>query len=361
MPSFRRARPEDDSGLRWILRQSPFGKRIGFTLEREPSFFDAEGVWGDSTRTGVLATESPGPPLGLLSRSAIQVYLGGTVREVGFVHSARLPRGGTLAAAAEFLRSARGPEAAPIDILAILEEEVDLRRELLKPGRGLPPVRHAGSVSVFLVSVRAMDLRYVRPAAGVASPALLPQVLDCLERNGLRSALAPVWRTLDLEGPHRRRGLELSDIRVHLEKDDVRGCIGVWDQTSFKQAVLRSYAHSSGLWTLVGKRPEDRRKYLLPTEGSPLRSATISHLAVDGDDPGLFRSLIAAACVEARRRRLDHIVLALGKDDPLAGVLRDFVPAWELAVELLAILWDRAEDELASIAAGPIRPGSALL
>lgn len=358
---FRGAVPGDDAGLRRILRQSAFGTRVVFTLEREPSFFDAEGILGESTRTGVLTTDRSGPPLGLVSRSAVWVYLGGNMRRVGFVHTARLPQKGTLAATTAFLRSVRDPDDAPFDILPILEDEAGLRDALLKPVRGRPPVRLAGSVTVFLISVRAVDLRHVSPATGVASNALVPRILACLERNGRRVALAQVWRTLDFEGPVRRRGLELSDLRLHVEEGEVRGCIGIWDQTSFKQAVVRAYPRSGSIWTLIGKRSDSRRRYFLPAEGSPLRYATISHLAVDGDSPGIFRSLVAAATVEARRRRLDHIALVLGKGDPLADVLRDFVPAWELPVDLLAILWGGAEAELSAMEAGPLRPGSALL
>lgn len=354
-------RRDDDAELRRILRQSPFGTRVGFTLEREPSFFDGEDTWGVSTRTGVLKAAQPGPPLGVISRSVVPVFLGGRVRRVGFIHTARLPGEDCSAAAAAFLRSVREPEDAPIDLLPVLEEEVEVWKALQKSAPGLPPVSLAGSASVFLVPVRAIDLRYVNPVSGRASPALIPELLACLERNGRRAALAPVWRTLDFEGPVRRRDLQLSDFFVQLKGKDVRGCIGVWDQTAFKQTVIRSYSLSSTPWVRLGKKGPDRRTYQLPAVGSLLRFALISHLAIDGDDPDLFHSLIAAACGEAKRRRLDYIALVLSKSDPLTDVLRGFVRAWELPVQLLAILWGGADKELAAIDAGPIRPGHLFL
>lgn len=357
----REAVPGDDADLRRILRHGAFGSRIVVSFEREPSFFHAEGVRGESTRTGVLTDDRRSEPLGLISRSVVPVHLGGEERRVGFVHTTRLPLGEGLAAAASFLRQARAPGDAPLDVLPVLEEEVELRQALLEPAAGLPRVVSAGSVTVFLVSVRAIDLRTVTPASEVATKAHVPGIVACLERNGRRAALAPVWRRSDLEGPVLRSGLELSDLRVHLEKGHVRGCIGAWDQTSFRQTVIRAYPRASGIWTLFGKRPDDRRRYLLPAEGSRLRCATVSHLAVDGDDPSPFRSLVAGAALEARRRRLDHVVLVLGRHDPFADVLRDFVPAWELPVELLAILWGDAQEELRALGAGPIRPDVALL
>lgn len=51
-------RRDDDAELRRILRQSPFGTRVGFTLEREPSFFDGEDSWGISTHTGVVGSRA---------------------------------------------------------------------------------------------------------------------------------------------------------------------------------------------------------------------------------------------------------------------------------------------------------------
>lgn len=355
------ARRDDDAELRRILRQSPVGTRVSFTLEREPSFFDGEGAWGDSTRTGVLKTAQPGPPLGLVSRSTVPVYLGGRLQRVGFIHSVRLPGDDCSAAAAAFLRSVREPDDAPIDLLPVLEEEVGVWKTLLKPAPGLPPVRLAGSASVFLVSVRAIDLRYVNPVSGLAIPAIIPDLLACLERNGRRAALAPAWRTLDFEGSLRRRDLQVSDFFVQLKGNDVRGCISVWDQSAFKQTVIRSYSRPGAPWARPVMTGLDRRSLQLPAVGSPLRFASISHLAIDGDDPGLFHSLIAAACGEARRRRLDYIALVLNGNDPLADALRSFVRTWELPVKLLAVLWGDAQKELEAIDAGPIRPGPLLL
>ncbi len=354
-------RRDDDAELRRILRQSPFGTRVGFTLEREPSFFDGENSWGVSTRTGVLKASQPGPPLGLISRSVVPVYLGGTIRRVGFIHTARLPGEDCFGAAAAFLRSVRDPDDAPIDLFPVLVEEVGLWKALLKPAPGLPPVRPAGSVSIFLIPTRAIDQRYVNPVSGVASPALVPDLLACLERNGRRAALTPVWRTLDFEGAHRRRDLEVSDVSLQLKGNDVSGCIGVWDQTAFKQTVIRDHSFSNAPWGRPGEKGRDRRMHQLPAVGSHLNFASISHLAIDGDDPDLFRSLVAAACAEARRRRLDYIALTLSRRDPLSEVLRSFVPAWEVPIQLLAILWGRADKELEAIEAGPLRPGPLFL
>ncbi len=171
---------------------------------------------------------------------------------------------------------------------------------------------------------------------------LLAGAAACLERNRSRYQFAPRFSAEDLLSPDRSRGLTPGDFFLAMASSEVVGCLALWDQSRFKQVVVRGYAPRLARWRpwlnhLASPLLGTPR---LPDPGKALPHAYLSHLAVEGDDPGIFQALVEAAYAEARSRRYAYVVTGLAARHPWRSWLeRRFKPRAYPSV-LYAVLWE---------------------
>jgi hypothetical protein len=289
----------DDTELRRLLRETPMTGRIRLTLEREPSFFAAARVEAERHHTVCARDAGSGRVLGMGSRSVRQLWVNGRPLRVGYlsqlrVAQAQVPRGGHLVRAGfRLLANTRAADEAPFDLTTIVVDNTPARR-LLEAGKpGLPRYRPVEPFVTMLLPVRARGGRRgerpVRPGAGARHG----HGLDAYQ-------FAPVWSSDELQrfGPaHERSG----------------NCLAIWDQRSFKQAVVRSYA------------PWLRRfRWLagLPKPGTVLPVAALVALAMNDAEPAAFLDLLDEALAAAGGTDCRWLMLALAARHPFANLVR---------------------------------------
>jgi hypothetical protein len=348
------ARPEDDPQLRRLLRDNPMDGEIRVSLEREPNAFLAAVVEGEPHCT--IVARQNGIVVGMGSRSVRSAFVDGEPRRLGYLSQLRVDRAfrgrpRLLAAGYDLLRSFRRPDELPFDLTSVIADNQVARRLL---GAGLPGLPAYREVEGFVTLVVPTTSR-ARRDAGIerGSRDRLPDIADiaaCLERNRSRYQFAPRFTVEDLLSPERSRGLAPEDFFVAVAGGEIAGCLALWDQSEFKQVVVRGYASRlarrrpwiNGLAPLLGF-PR------LPDPGEILPHAYVSHLAVDGDDPGIFASLIETAYAEARARRYASVVIGLAARHPWLPWLRRRFRPREYASVLYAVHWPDGADAVAAL------------
>src|SRR5437867_1123160 len=88
--AFDLATPDDDAGLRALLRDNPMPGAISLTFEREPCYFRAANIEGDFHQTLVARAKGDGPIVGMVSRSARRMFVNGCVQPVGYMNQMRI-------------------------------------------------------------------------------------------------------------------------------------------------------------------------------------------------------------------------------------------------------------------------------
>lgn len=306
---------------------------IRVSLEREPNAFLAAAVEGEPHHTVVAREPSTGRIVGMGTRAVWNAFVNGQPCRLGYLSQLRVDRNARgrrrlLAAGYAALRELRGPGEAPFDITSIIADNETARRLLGAGVPGLPTYRELSRfVTLVLPAVRR---NRKRPAVKIerCMPGRLTEVADCLERNRRRYQVAPFFRPADLRSPQRSRGLLSGDFRVAVRSGRVVGCLALWDQMGFKQVVVRGYAPRLDHW-----RPWINRfswalgTPRLPDPGEPLLHAYISHVAVDEDDPEVFRALVESAHTEACMRQWAYVVIGFAAGHPwLPWLERRFRP-----------------------------------
>ncbi len=350
------ARPEDDPEIRRLLRENPMEGAIRLSLEREPDAFQALAVEGDSHVTVVARAPGGGRIVGLGTRSVANAFVNGEPCRLGYLSQLRVDREARgkrrlLAAGYAALRETRGADEAPFDITAIVADNDIARRLLGATLPGLPRYRELSGFVTLVLPVLRPSLRPSSVRIESGAPERMAEVAACLERNRRRYQAAPFFSAAELQSPDRSRGLAPKDFQLAVGTDGVLlGCLALWDQRGFKQAVVRGYAPRLARWRpWINRLSRLLGTPRLPEPGEALAHAYLSHVAVDEDDPEVFQALLEAAYAEAKTRGLAYVILGFAAGHPwLPWLERRFRPRRYESV-LYAVDWGDGAEAIAEI------------
>jgi hypothetical protein len=129
------------------------------------------------------------------------------------------------------------------------------------------------------------------------------------------------------------------------------GCLATWDQSSFKQTVVRGYGGRMRpvrpVWNVAARVLGAPR---LPAVGEPLCSVFFSHVAADGDDCDVLMSLIAQAYNQAwRRRGVAFATLGFADEHPVVPVLKRSFRHIEYRAALYLVFYDEGAQAAAAL------------
>lgn len=321
--AIERARPGDDAAIRSLLRSQSLGGAVRLALTREPDARLAAGVEGRPHHTFVVRDRSTGRIQGMFARAVQSVWINGQIEKVGYLNLLRRAPDQQvtrqlLTAAFQALDSTRQHNEAPVDLTAIVADNLAARRLLEKGLPHLPTYRFLCGYQTLWAPTRVYSPgRFeVRPA----NKSDIPSIVACLGRNGQRHQFGPAWDEHLLTCPVRCRGLQVEDFLIVQAGGHTVACAAVWDQSAFKQVVVKGYDGVLGRsrpWLNLALAITGRPR--LPNPGGEFACAYLSHLAVDGDDPHIATSLLSAASDYARARGIDYLVVGLPDGHPLLG------------------------------------------
>ena len=350
------ATPENEAHIRQLLRENPLAGDLHVALEREPDAFYAAGISGDRSDLLLVYRTTGGRLLGTAGRFELDVFINGTPTRLGYLGELRF-EGGLKARRSLLLEGYREMRrlheagSVPYYLTTIIESNTSTRRLLEAGLADMPTYRPLETLVTFTIPVAAgARRRSVLPIADSANDRDLPAIADRLAHYGAGYQFFPEWREDVLRNPARCRGLDAKDFVVCRDHERVTGCVALWDQRAFKQTVVTGYARK-----LARMRPAFNvvaplmRRPRLPTPGTPLQNAFLSHVAVDPDDDRDFVALVAQSCQAAMERGLDYVTLALAERHPLVPVLRRHFPVHSYNSIIYIVYWDDGADLAASL------------
>lgn len=321
----RLATSEDDREIRALLAAAPVEGPIVLTYEREPSYFLGCSIMGRRVETLVARLRRTGELVGLASRSVRPLWLNGTVQDVGYLGHLRVSpryRGRALVQRGfRHLHAIDRLASLPGYLTTIVDGNAEAIGVLVGRARpGMPCYRERTRVQTLVIPTRGGR---PHPKASVAigdgDTCDLRQVVDYLRRVGASRQFFPSYQLSDfLAGADLTRGFDPRNFVVATRDGEIGGVLGVWDQSAFKQVVVRGYrgvlAHTRPLVSLAA-----------PVLGYPspprapavLRIAYASFLAIDDNTGDTFEALLRAALARAARLGCDYLTLALAESDPL--------------------------------------------
>jgi hypothetical protein len=323
---FDLASSRDDGEVRRLLREHAFPGAISLSLEREPSAAIAASIEGDVHQTIVARDQCTGQVAAIATRSVRDAFVNGQPSRVGYLGQLRVDRRyrrhrSLLEDGFAFCRALHSRGDARLYLTSIVADNEAARRLLLRRRWAAGPRFTALAELVTLVislarQPRSIGVAGVRIARG--SHSLVGEIAACLRRNLRRYQFAPCWTADDLLSAGRTRGLTPERFFVAIRQGRVVGCLGWWDQRSFKQVVVRGYSPALTRWRpLINVAAPWFGTPALPAVGESLALAYLSHAAVDDDRVDILTALANAACGDARAAGLDQVAIAFAAGNPL--------------------------------------------
>jgi hypothetical protein len=319
--AFSVATGADDGEIRRLLRDVATDGWIRISLEREPDAFAAP-LRGTRHDFIIAHARDSGEVVGICEQSQHRAFVGQKSATLPYLAGLRVARKhrhrisilkGGFRAVRHFLHD---PSALPYALTAIAAEN-DVALRIL--GAGLPGMPAYQQLEYF--STLAMrPSRHFKPdiRCEFATKQDLPAIAVHLQRCYQKLQFAPEWTAASLA---LCRDLDAEDFIVIRRGPGIAASVALWNQQRFKQTTVRGYSGPLGkirpavnLVTPLLGMPR------LPRPGEHLGEVFLSHLAIDGDDPGLFEALIDTALAAAYRRKFAVALLGLASRHSLAAV-----------------------------------------
>jgi hypothetical protein len=320
----------DDAELRALLRDNPMKGSMEVTFEREPDFFSACAIRGNLCQVGVGRDLESGRIVGLGTRSIADAFVNGQRVAFGWLSDLRLHpayRGGTLVARGyRFLRQLHGDGRVELYGTVIFQDNQTALQTIAATRAGLPAYHDLG-----VIHCPGINLRRRKPAISASCeivrgrPELLPEIVDCLNRNNARKQFAPVHDVESFIRGKRWKDFQPSDFYVARSSNRVVGVVGRWDQSSFKQTRVISYGKrlrwmvpaANAVQSLLGAPS-------FPMPGQYVPFFYVSFIAIDQDNAGVFGALLRQVYNDAVDSSFRYAMVGLHERDPLLAAVKEY-------------------------------------
>jgi len=315
--SIELAQPQDDEGVRRLARSQVMPGRVRLSYCREPEFSIGCAITGSDHQI-LIARSEEGEIVGVACRSVRRVFLNGLEQRIGYLGQLRIDeryRGRWLVSRGfAMLEQLHRADPLPAYLASIVDGNREATGVLVeKPRRRTPSFRETArylTLAIWIGRAKPVAVQGVEIVAG--SDDQLDEVARFLGHEGPRRQLSSVW-TADALRDLQQFGLNPSDIRIARRQGAIAGVLALWDQSAFKQSIVRGYTG----WL----RPVAP---ILPRPGTQLRSAYAALACVADDDAAVFDGLLRDIYNLAQVRGVRHLLVGFDSRDPLLGAARRY-------------------------------------
>ena len=356
---FELACESDDPDLRRLLRENPIPGSISLSFEREPNYFYAAAIEGDFHQTIVAREADTKKVIAFGNRSVRPLFVNGITQDVGYMSQLRvrpnygrglyLARG--LADGFKKYHELHQDGRAPFYLMSVIEDNTPARRLLTSGLPAYPCVQEYVRMFTYVIyPVRKKQKLSLPRSLSIVrgSDEYLDKIVDCLNRNGSRKQFAPYW-TKEALLSSLVPAPAIHDFFLILDGNHLVGCLACWDQTSFKQTVVRGYSGSLARWRKLLNlfSPLGILPYL-PEPNTSLRHSYASHLAIENDDPEIFAILLRAIYNENQQRGYSYFMIGLVESNPLRAVVQEYRPLTYIS-QLYLVGWEDGQAAIADV------------
>jgi hypothetical protein len=336
---FALATQADDTDIRRLLRENPMPGQVAITLEREPDYFADAGLPGTVKQT-IVANEG-GRVVCVGSCTTRERFVNGQPYYVGYLGELRLDarvtgRFDILRRGYEFFRELQTDKPADFYFTSIAADNAPAQKFLERGLPGMPAYEFIGEFVTAVLPVK----NYASIRAGLETDNLdFNELLECLDKHGRDYQFAARWSAKELSALQ-SLNLKADNFRIVRDGGRILACAALWDQRTFKQTVIRSYAP----WLATARPVVNFAAGIigtprLPSVGSTLAHAFLSHFAVVPEKMDVLPGLVTKVCALAAERGIEFLTLGFAANDPRLAIIRAHFKRREYRSRIYIVRW----------------------
>ncbi len=361
---YRIATGADDALLKRLLRENTMPSWVTIATEREPSYFDAAALMGESYTLIAEEAQKRKSVIGMYACSYLPVHIDGRPECIGyfggmrinnaFRHKLRYIRQGFDAIEKLIPKQS----TVPFYFTSIASENGRARRLLEANVKGMPRYTPRGEITTMVFSVKQGVNSGVLQQA---KPDDIPEIAAFYNRAASEYQLAPYLAEAWLEGLDGTTGLNVSDFWLIRDDDGVLQCsLALWDQRAFKQSVVQGYRRPLGhlrrlynIYARLCKRVE------LPACGEALEHVYIAFFASKEKETAV--KAVREAARIAEEKGATSCVMGLSSQHPFLAELKHRLKPSLYRTEIETVILEGSEAGIAGFDSRIVQPEVALL
>ncbi len=347
---YRNANKDDDEALKKLLSENSMDSWVNLSLERNPSYFDAHGLMGES-HTMIAYDTHEDKCVGMYSCTYMNLHVNAEEQNTAYLGELRVDEKyrnkiRVLRYGYKSLEKLLPMQKdAPIYITSIASENTKARRVLEANLNGMPTYRPLAEMSTLIFSTQFSCKSKKSRAASLED---IPSLVSFYNHKAKSYHFSPCLSEAWLNGLSPEIGLDINDFYIRENADgEIEACFALWDQRRFKQSVIKSYrAPLSWLRPLYNVFARLTQRVELPKENSMLEQVYISFFACGKS--GLFVGCLKEAASLAKAKGASSCVLGLSSQHNSLALLKRELKAnvYRTCIEMVGFDDGQQEAEL---------------
>lgn len=336
---YRRADSDDDKALREMLSQNSMDSWVNLSFEREPSYFDAHNIMGESY-TMVAVDTNTNSYVGMYTCTYMDMYLNGDVQEVAYLRELRLNE--KYRNKIRILKNGYKSlhtllpkkEIEPLYITSVASQNSKARKVLEAGLKGMPTYTPLAKMNTLIFS---SDFTPEQKKLKQATKQDVTRIAKFYKSFISSYQFAPHISEQWLSELPAKTGLSIGDFYIVEDgSGNIETCLALWDQRAFKQSVIKGYkpplCQLRPLYNLFAKLST---RVLLPQVNSMLEQIYIAFFACTNDE--LQLDAIKEAAQIAKSKGASSCILGLSSEHPSVDVLKKKLKAdvYETDIEMV--------------------------
>jgi len=350
--TYRIATKNDESALKRILSKNVMDSWVNITLRKEPNYFDADDLMGESITVIAHKTEDESAVIGMYSCTLFKLFFEGKPQSIIYLNSLRVDP--DFRYKVRFLKEGfisidklvSFKATLPFMFTSIASENFNAKRMLESNLKGMPRYIPLAQMSTFSFLAKQYKKTRLSLRADHSDIASIVKFYNKVARN---HDFAPMLDESWLKTLNGSKGLKIEDFYLIKNRDgEIEAIFALWDQRKIKQVVIESYRPPLNKFrTLYNFYAKMSGNLILPKEGESLQQVFISFFTTLSKDAKYILQILKEASAYIEEKGAKLCTIGFASHDTLCSLMIDSLKAKEYKTDIEAVfLSDLTESKI---------------
>ena len=326
------AKKSDDDNLRTVLRKTVMPGEMSLSFETEPSFFKAISIIGENQIVLVIRDIEKNIIVGFAIRSIKRVFINEKITNVGYLSAVRILReyrgSRLLYLGIRKLNNILEKSSEKINFTTIIKDNFYAQKVISTSRAGMPNYTNIGINKTFAIKPskknRYRGLNKINIKQGI-NGFNIDEIISFINENGKKKDFFPVFTKKNIENST-ILNFNLSNMYIAYLGNEILGVVGCWDQTKFKQTVVRGLSLKNKLLRYVNNYFLSHiiDSPTIPNIDKYIKAFYLNYIVIKDNNNDVFSQMLDTISNDYVSKNYNYFLVGLDRNDPLCNSIKNF-------------------------------------